>query len=132
MCIRDRRCAADRRRHRVPDPSATCSKRLLAARKKVLTDAAAHIVIFVVGDLLLVIAPARPFHTLIMFVGIFGVGIHHVLVVRTVVSHLAGLAVGMLLDRVEKLLAARDVEYPVEFLHGPVEMCIRDRVNIYH
>ena len=95
-------------------------KRLLAARKKVLTDAAAHIVIFIVGDLLLVIAPARPFHTLIMFVGIFGVGIHHVLVVRTVVSHLAGLAVGMLFDRVEELLAARDVEYPVKFLHGPV------------
>ncbi len=55
-----------------------------------------------------------------MFVGIFGVGIHHVLVVRTVVSHLAGLALGMLFDRVEKLLAARDVEYPVKFLHGPV------------
>ena len=93
-------------------------EQLLAAGKEILADTAAGVIVVVVGNLLLVILPTLSFyHLLIVFVAVIEEDVHHVLLIGSLfVTQFAGLAVGVLLDGVEHLLAAADLENPVNLV----------------
>ena len=92
---------------------------LLASWKEVLAYATACIVVFVVGNILLIFLPrCSSCHcSLIVVFGICGVYIHQILLVCAIVAHLACLALGVVLDVVVKGLAARNLEDAVYLRH---------------
>ncbi len=90
-------------------------KGLLASREEILADATPCVIIAIVGNLLLVIAPTIAFHHGSgVFVAVVLENIHHILMVGTIgVSHFAGFAVGVLFDGVEHRLATANLENAV-------------------
>ena len=69
-----------------------------------------------------------------MLVRIAGIYLHEILLVSAVKTHFARLAVGVLLDGIEKLLAARYLEDAVNLLHRLVAafaQCARALLAIY-